>query len=264
MVPKFQVEVFWVVTPYCSNDGRTKILRNAGIPPHFILMMEAARSSEMLVSHHIASWRWRHRTPPKLWYPTTFHPDDGGSKVLRNVDIPPHCILKMEASKSFETVVSHQILSWRWRQVVPSKLWYPTIFHPEDRGIKVLRNVGIPPYFILKMVAVRSSETLMSYHITTRRHNPEDLDLIMVKVKLSLCFYITEHHAMKAYWGSGGIAPRILDLGIRWRWVVSFTLRPLYSQGKSPWYPLYLCPSVLLTKRQSVLQWSQSVKGQYL
>jgi hypothetical protein len=24
----------------------------------------------------------------------------------------------------------------------------------------------------------------------------------------------------------------------RWRWVVSFTRRPLYPQGKSPWYPL--------------------------
>jgi hypothetical protein len=29
-----------------------------------------------------------------------------------------------------------------------------------------------------------------------------------VKVKLFLC--LTKHHAMKAYWGSGGIAPRIL------------------------------------------------------
>jgi hypothetical protein len=28
---------------------------------------------------------------------------------------------------------------------------------------------------------------------------------------------LTEHYAMKAYWGSGGIAPRILDLGTRWR-----------------------------------------------
>jgi hypothetical protein len=43
---------------------------------------------------------------------------------------------------------------------------------------------------------------------------------------------------MKAYWRSGGIAPRILDLGSRWRWVVSFTPRPLYSQGKSSRYPL--------------------------
>jgi hypothetical protein len=36
----------------------------------------------------------------------------------------------------------------------------------------------------------------------------------------------------------GGIAPRIFDLGTRWRWVVSFTPLPLYPQGKSPFYPL--------------------------
>jgi hypothetical protein len=53
---------------------------------------------------------------------------------------------------------------------------------------------------------------------------------------LSLC--LTKHHAMKTYCGSGGIAPRILDLGTRWRWVVIFIPRPLYPQGNSPWYPL--------------------------
>jgi hypothetical protein len=53
---------------------------------------------------------------------------------------------------------------------------------------------------------------------------------------LSVC--LTKHYAMKAYCGSGGIAPRILDVGTRWRLVVSFTSRPLYPQGKSPWYPL--------------------------
>jgi len=39
--------------------------------------------------------------------------------------------------------------------------------------------------------------------------------------------------------GSGGIATRVLDLGNRWRWVVSSTPRPLYSRGKRPRYPLY-------------------------
>jgi hypothetical protein len=39
---------------------------------------------------------------------------------------------------------------------------------------------------------------------------------------------------MKTYWGSGGIAPRILDLSTRWRWVVSFTPRPLYPRGREP------------------------------
>jgi hypothetical protein len=43
---------------------------------------------------------------------------------------------------------------------------------------------------------------------------------------------------MKAYWGSGSITPRILDLDLRWRRVVSFTPRQLYPQGKNPWYPL--------------------------
>jgi hypothetical protein len=49
---------------------------------------------------------------------------------------------------------------------------------------------------------------------------------------------LTQHHAAKRHWRSGGIAPDILDLGTRWRWVVSFTTRPLYPQGKSPRYPL--------------------------
>jgi hypothetical protein len=60
--------------------------------------------------------------------------------------------------------------------------------------------------------------------------------IIKVKVKFSLC--LTKHHAMKTYWGSGGIAPLILDLGTRWRWEVNCMPRPLHPQGKSPWYPL--------------------------
>jgi hypothetical protein len=43
---------------------------------------------------------------------------------------------------------------------------------------------------------------------------------------------------MKAYWRSGGIAHEFFDLDTRRRWVVGFTLRPVYPQGKSPSYPL--------------------------
>jgi hypothetical protein len=43
---------------------------------------------------------------------------------------------------------------------------------------------------------------------------------------------------MKTYWGSGDIVPRILNLGNRWRSVVSYTLQSLYPQRKSPWYPM--------------------------
>jgi hypothetical protein len=43
----------------------------------------------------------------------------------------------------------------------------------------------------------------------------EEAVILMAKVKVSLC--LTKHHAMNTYWGSGGIAPSILDLGPRWR-----------------------------------------------
>jgi hypothetical protein len=55
---------------------------------------------------------------------------------------------------------------------------------------------------------------------------------VVAKLKVCLCA-LTEHHAVKAYWGSGCIAPRILGLDTRWRRAVSFTHRPLYPQGKS-------------------------------
>jgi hypothetical protein len=46
-------------------------------------------------------------------------------------------------------------------------------------------------------------------------------DVILVTVELVLLFVdslcLTKHHAMKMYWGSGDIAPRMLDLGTRWR-----------------------------------------------
>jgi hypothetical protein len=40
------------------------------------------------------------------------------------------------------------------------------------------------------------------------------------------------------YWGMKVQLHSFFDLGIRWRWVVSFTPRPLRPQGKSPWCPL--------------------------
>jgi hypothetical protein len=39
-------------------------------------------------------------------------------------------------------------------------------------------------------------------------------------------YLLAENNAMKAYGGSGIIAPLILEVGTGWRWVVSFTPRP--------------------------------------
>jgi len=61
--------------------------------------------------------------------------------------------------------------------------------------------------------------------------------------------YLIMHHATKTYWGSGGIAPHILNLGNGWRWVFSFTERPLYFRGKIPgthWIGRWVDPRALV------------------
>jgi len=61
---------------------------------------------------------------------------------------------------------------------------------------------------------------------------------IKVNVQLSLCFFLNWAPRHEGVMGSGGIAPCILELGIRWRWVGGFNPLPLYHQVRNPWYPL--------------------------
>jgi len=42
---------------------------------------------------------------------------------------------------------------------------------------------------------------------------------------------LMKHHAMKTYCGSGGRAPRILNLDTRWRWVVSYRVLGTHCIG---------------------------------
>jgi hypothetical protein len=71
---------------------------------------------------------------------------------------------------------------------------------------------------------------------TTTISTPYSINRIYNKMDGFL--YKNEHLAIKSYWRSGGIAPRLLNLSTRRRLVVSFTPRQLYPQGKNPWYPL--------------------------
>jgi hypothetical protein len=57
----------------------------------------------------------------------------------------------------------------------------------------------------------------------------------IVKHRDNFNFYLLPRHG--GLLGSGGVAPRIPDLGTRWRWVVSFMTRPFYPQGKRPSCP---------------------------
>jgi len=132
--------------------------------------VEAVWTSETLVSRHITSpWRWKQRGPPKRWYPSTstFHPEDGGSMILRICFLShQNFILNMEAARSSEMLVSYHMTSpWRWRQHDPPKRLYPTksARHPEDGGGIARRIVVIlPHHFTLNLEAAWSSEMLYS------------------------------------------------------------------------------------------------------
>jgi hypothetical protein len=54
------------------------------------------------------------------------------------------------------------------------------------------------------------------------------------------CAYLIKHYTMKICGGVGEwrYSSTILDVGLSWRRVVSFTTQPLYPRGKSARYPL--------------------------
>jgi len=60
---------------------------------------------------------------------------------------------------------------------------------------------------------------------------------LKVNDKVVPVVFLTKHHAIKTYRGVDIYLHLFSDLGTRWKWVVSFTPRPLYRQGKSLCYP---------------------------
>jgi hypothetical protein len=81
-----------------------------------------------------------------------------------------------------------------------------------------------------KLLLARAFHCVLLHHASLAAHW---YTALWMKVKLSLC--VINHHAMKTYGGSERVASRIVNLGARWSWVIGFTLRSLYSRGKSPW-----------------------------
>jgi hypothetical protein len=73
---------------------------------------------------------------------------------------------------------------------------------------KIYCAVHMPSIGVFKIQII--SQDFMLHMYTTLL-----LSSVQVKVKLSLC--LTKCHTTKMYWGSGSIAPHILNLGTRWR-----------------------------------------------
>jgi hypothetical protein len=81
---------------------------------------------------------------------------------------------------------------------------------PEDIGKSQKRYDSRSPHRASKSRPLEYEGKLT----TTLQHSVMDINM---KRKSCPCDFFTEHHAMKAYWRSGRIAPRTPDLGTRWR-----------------------------------------------
>jgi hypothetical protein len=66
---------------------------------------------------------------------------------------------------------------------------------------------------------------------------------------------------MMVYWRIGSIAPLIFYLGTRWRWVASFTSRPLYPRERAPgtrWIGGWVDPTACLDATSNLSEDSQT------
>jgi hypothetical protein len=85
----------------------------------------------------------------------------------------------------------------------------------------------------------RKQSSLLMGTDTGYRNQTWTVPYVRSKVKLSQCFSWLGTTPWRRIGEVELYLHSLFDLGTRWRWVVSFTPRPLYPQGKSPWYPLY-------------------------
>jgi hypothetical protein len=88
----------------------------------------------------------------------------------------------------------------------------------------------------------------MKFHYRVQTVQNVELQLLKSACKQFgiLCYFIPQSpkdkskrkvlslRPVKAYRGSRGIAPLILELGDRWSWVVNFTPRPLHDLERTP------------------------------
>jgi hypothetical protein len=104
------------------------------------------------------------------------------STVLRNVDILPHHYssplprrLRIEFALKKEAARSSEFASYH----ITTRRTHFTLKKEAARSSETLESYHITArrtHFTLKKEAARSSE-FASYHVTTRHHNPKDLDI---------------------------------------------------------------------------------------
>jgi hypothetical protein len=144
---------------------------------------------------------------------------------IREILCPSLCTARSRISSLRIYIPSCHAICDPYTHFLGSMLWCIDYERQISRKITSLRGLICSCSFCMPVIP------LISIHIDLLGDEILQLSLgKSVKVKFSL------RH--KDVWGSGCVDPLFLDLGTIWRWVVSFTVLPLYPGGKSPRYPL--------------------------
>jgi hypothetical protein len=142
--------------------------------------------------------------------------------------------MNVEQSVEWELAVETEILG----ENPPSVSLFTTSGTWSDPGSNRAATVGsrwITAWAVARFIALRV--TCLVFILVITPHPPlQGVASLWVVGKVVPVLNWTLRH--EGVWGSGFIEPHFLDLGTRWRWVVSFMPRPLYHRGNSPRYPL--------------------------
>jgi hypothetical protein len=113
--------------------------------------------------------------------------------------------------------------------LVKKHIGFSHTYHPVESATVVIPSVKVKLLALEQSVSQKPGELVIFHTLYVlirtrvvltrwpdRRQNGQEqsniwkvAETVKVKVKLSLCLFLTEHHTMKAYWGNGGIAPFI-------------------------------------------------------
>jgi hypothetical protein len=120
---------------------------------------------------------------------------------------------------------------WRWRHYFPLICrWTSTAPHGVTSKKYFFLYLFVRNWNVRRLIWFK--ETLCLYNVQFTKFRFLMFETMVIGIPMVNYAQCPEDGG-----GSGGTASCIFNHGTRWKWVVSFTPRPLYISGNTTWYP---------------------------